>query len=72
KVVVSTIVSLALFAAIVLSKFVACALPFLAVKLKKDPALTSQPFVTTIVDVCSLLIYFGIFMIFYTTGFFSM
>ncbi|MCQ2787143.1 MAG: magnesium transporter, partial [Bacilli bacterium] len=69
--IVSGIVSLALFCAIVLSKFVACALPFIAVKLKKDPALTSQPFVTTIVDVCSLLIYFGIFSIFYVTGFFG-
>ncbi|MCQ2796370.1 MAG: magnesium transporter [Bacilli bacterium] len=70
KLVVSGIVSLALLSAIILSKFVACALPFLAVRLKKDPALTSQPFVTTIVDVCSLLIYFGIFMIFFATGFF--
>ncbi|MCQ2796186.1 MAG: magnesium transporter [Bacilli bacterium] len=69
--IVSGIVALALFCAIVLSKFVACALPFLAVRLKKDPALTSQPFVTTIVDVCSLLIYFGIFTIFYVTGFFG-
>ena len=70
KLIVSAIVSLALLSAVILSKFVACALPFLAVKLKKDPALTSQPFVTTIVDVCSLLIYFGIFMIFFSLGYF--
>ncbi|MCQ2791888.1 MAG: magnesium transporter [Bacilli bacterium] len=71
KLLIATIVSLALLSAVILSKFVACALPFLAVKFKKDPALTSQPFVTTIVDVCSLLIYFGIFLAFAVTGFFG-
>ena len=68
KCLISLIVALALFSAVILSKVVACSLPFLATKLKKDPALTSQPFVTTIVDVCSLLIYFGIFMAFYSSG----
>ena len=60
KVIVSAVVSFTLFFAIVIAKFVACILPFIAKKFKKDPALMSEPFVTTIVDFTALLIYFGI------------
>ena len=60
KVVVAAIVASTLFFAILIAKFVACILPFIAKKFKKDPALMSEPFVTTIVDFCALLIYFGI------------
>lgn len=57
---VSLTVSLALFAAIFLAKMVAVLLPMGAAAVKKDPAIVSQPLLTTIVDVSSLLIYFGI------------
>ena len=36
------------------------ALPLLAKKLGFDPAVMASPFITTIVDALSLLIYFGI------------
>lgn len=42
-----------------LSKMVAVLLPMGAAAIKKDPAIVSQPLLTTIVDVTSLLIYFG-------------
>ena len=45
--------------AIFLSKMVAVLLPMGAAAIKKDPAIVSQPLLTTIVDVSSLLIYFG-------------
>ena len=45
--------------AIFLSKMVAVILPMGAAAIKKDPAIVSQPLLTTIVDVSSLLIYFG-------------
>jgi magnesium transporter len=56
---VSLSVALTLFASIFLSKIVAVALPMGAAAIKKDPAIVSQPLLTTIVDVSSLLIYLG-------------
>nr|MCR5633704.1 magnesium transporter [Lachnospiraceae bacterium] len=37
-----------------------CTLPMLAKKIGFDPAVMASPFITTIVDALSLLIYFGI------------
>ena len=55
-------VSLSLFCAVVLAKLVGGSLPLLAKKIGLDPALMASPFVTTIVDACSLLLYFRIAM----------
>lgn len=57
---VSGLVALTLSIAIFISKLVAVLLPMGAAAIKKDPAIVSQPLLTTIVDVSSLLIYFGI------------
>lgn len=56
----SGLVSLTMFAAIVASKTIGTLLPLGAAAIKKDPALLSQPMLTTIMDVTCLLIYFGI------------
>ena len=40
------------------AKLVGCSLPMLAKKLGFDPAVMASPFITTIVDAISLLIYF--------------
>lgn len=53
------LVAATLSIAIFLSKMVAVMLPMGAAAIKKDPAIVSQPLLTTIVDVSSLLIYFG-------------
>ena len=45
---------------IFVAKCVGCTLPMLAKKLGFDPAVMASPFITTIVDALSLLIYFGI------------
>jgi magnesium transporter len=42
------------------AKFVGCTLPILAKKIGFDPAVMASPYITTIVDACSLLIYFKI------------
>ena len=42
------------------AKLIGCTLPMLADKLGLDPAVMSSPFITTIVDALSLLIYFAI------------
>ncbi len=43
---------------VVIAKFVGCTLPLLAKKANLDPAVMASPFITTIVDVLSLIIYF--------------
>ena len=45
---------------VVIAKFVGCTLPMLAKKANLDPAVMASPFITTIVDVLSLLIYFNV------------
>jgi magnesium transporter len=57
---ISGIVAGTLFVTTIASKIVAVLLPLGAAALKKDPAIVSQPLLTTIIDGTSLLIYFGI------------
>ena len=45
---------------VTVAKFIGCSLPILAKRLGFDPAVMASPFITTIVDACSLLIYFKI------------
>lgn len=59
-VMVASVVSAAIFSTVVLAKFVGCTLPMLAKKIGLDPAVMASPFITTIVDALSLLIYFAI------------
>ena len=54
---VAAIVSGVLFITIVMAKFVGCCLPLIAKKCKLDPAVVASPFITTIVDALSLIIY---------------
>lgn len=57
---VSLIVSCTLFLTTLVSKIIAVMLPIAVAAIKKDPAVIAQPLLTTIVDVVSLLSYFGI------------
>ena len=54
------VLGLTLVGTVCLSKTLGCALPMLAKKLKLDPAIMAAPLITTIVDSCSILIYFTI------------
>ena len=45
---------------IVMAKLIGCTLPMLAKRLGFDPAVMASPFITTIVDALSLLVYFAI------------
>ena len=56
------VISLTLIITVIFSKALGCALPLLAKKLKIDPALMAAPLIATIVDTCSMLIYFNIAM----------
>lgn len=57
---VAAVVCLTLVAAVFIAKIVGCILPMLAKKVGFDPAVMASPFITTIVDALSLLIYFRI------------
>ena len=56
---VDAVVCLTLAATVVAAKLVGCVLPLGAKKLGFDPAVMASPFITTIVDALSLLVYFG-------------
>lgn len=57
---VSLVVSLTLVAVIIIAKLVGCVLPMCAKKVGFDPAVMASPFITTILDALSLLIYFEV------------
>ena len=55
---VDAVVCLALLVTVVVAKTVGAVLPMVAKLLKLDPAVMASPFITSIVDVLSLLVYF--------------
>lgn len=59
-IIIDAAICLTLMVEIIFAKFIGCSLPILAKKMKFDPAVMSSPFITTIVDAVSLLVYFGI------------
>lgn len=57
---IAIVVGLTLLFTVTIAKILGCSLPMLAKKLKLDPAIMAAPLITTIVDTCSILIYFKI------------
>ena len=57
---VALVVSLTMSLTVVMAKLIGCTLPILAKKLGFDPAVMASPFITTIVDALSLLVYLKI------------
>ena len=57
---VALAVSLTLFLTVISAKLVGAILPISAKKLGLDPAIVASPAITTVVDIISLLLYFGI------------
>ena len=57
---VAGVVCLTLIVTVFAAKLVGCSLPMLAKKLGFDPAVMANPFITTIIDALSLIIYFQI------------
>lgn len=54
------VIAASLVVTIVIAKLVGCILPILAKQLHMDPAIMASPLITTIVDTCSIVIYFQI------------
>ena len=57
-VMVDLVVCLALAVTVIVAKIVGCMLPMAAKAMKLDPAVMASPFISTIVDALSLLVYF--------------
>ena len=57
---VAAVVCITLALTVLVAKVIGCSLPMLAKKLGFDPAVMASPFITTIVDAVSLLLYFGV------------
>ena len=55
---VNAVVCLALFVTVLAAKLVGAALPLVAKALRLDPAVMASPFITSIVDALSLIVYF--------------
>ena len=54
------VICITLAITVLFAKVVGCTLPLFAKKLGFDPAVMASPFITTIVDALSLLVYFGV------------
>ena len=59
-VVVAAVVSVTLALTIIIAKFVGSSLPILASRVGLDPAVMASPFITTVVDALSLIVYYFI------------
>ncbi len=57
---IAIVVALSLIVVVILSKLIGCMLPLFANKIGVDPAIMASPLITTIVDTCSILVYFNI------------
>ena len=57
---VAIVVSLTTLVVVIVAKIVGCSLPMVAKKIGMDPAVMASPFITTIVDAVSLIVYFAI------------
>lgn len=57
---VAAIICLTLISTVIVAKIIGCTLPILAKRVGFDPAVMASPFITTIVDAVSLMIYFRI------------
>lgn len=57
---VALVVCSTLIVTVIIAKIIGCSLPILAKKIGFDPAVMASPFITTIVDAISLIVYFQI------------
>ena len=54
------VITLSIIGTVIIAKFIGFALPMLAKKIHLDPAIMAAPLISTILDTCSMLIYFQI------------
>lgn len=54
------VIAVSLVVTIIIAKLIGCVLPLLAKKVHLDPAIMASPLITTLVDTCSILVYFNV------------
>ena len=54
------VIGISLIATVIIAKMIGCTLPLFAKKMHLDPAIMAAPLITTLVDTCSIIIYFTI------------
>ena len=57
---IALVVCITLIITIIIAKIIGCSLPMIAKKLGFDPAVMASPFITTIVDAVSLIVFFNV------------
>ena len=57
EIMVAVVICVAMFLTVVLAKVVGCLMPLFAKKLHLDPAVVASPFISTVIDALSLIIY---------------
>jgi magnesium transporter len=57
---VALVVAITIFATVVSAKLIGAILPLIAEKLGFDPTVMASPFITTIIDALSLIVYFAV------------
>ncbi|MCD7908485.1 MAG: magnesium transporter [Clostridium sp.] len=57
-VLLALVVGMSLVVTIFIAKLIGCILPMVAQKIRLDPAIMAAPLITTVVDACSVLVYF--------------
>ncbi len=57
---IAFVVGVTLMATAMIAEVMGCVLPMFAKKLKLDPAIMASPLITTVVDLCSMLVFFSI------------
>lgn len=58
--ILALVLGITLIGTIIMAKLMGCILPIAAKKLKLDPAIMAAPLITTLVDTCSILVYFNV------------
>lgn len=53
------VIAFSLVSTVIISKLIGCILPLLAKRVGLDPAIMASPLITTLVDTCSIIIYFN-------------
>lgn len=58
--IISTVVALSLVCTIIIAKLIGAVLPLCAKRIGLDPAIMASPLITTLVDMCSIAVYFSL------------
>jgi magnesium transporter len=57
---IALVVAMTMIAVVVVGSLIGMSLPFILEKLRLDPATASAPLVTSLADICGVLVYFAI------------